>query len=46
MTPLLTVIVPVFNECGTIDEILTRVAAAEPLDKEVLVVDDGSGMSL
>ena len=42
MTPLLTVIVPVFNECGTIDEILTRVAAAEPLDKEVLIVDDGS----
>jgi dolichol-phosphate mannosyltransferase len=42
MTPLLTVIIPVFNECKTIDEILSRVVAAIPSDKEILVVDDGS----
>jgi glycosyltransferase involved in cell wall biosynthesis len=40
-TPLLTVIVPVYNEAATIDEVLTRVSAT-PFEKEVLVVDDGS----
>lgn len=39
--PLLTVIVPVFNEVQTIDELLRRVVPA-PYDKEILVVDDGS----
>ncbi|MCR4412534.1 MAG: glycosyltransferase family 2 protein [Thermoguttaceae bacterium] len=39
--PLLTVIVPVYNEASTIDELLRRVLAA-PCDKEVLVVDDAS----
>ena len=39
--PLLTVIVPVYNEVQTIDEALHRVlAAAYP--KQVIVVDDGS----
>jgi glycosyltransferase involved in cell wall biosynthesis len=38
---LLTVIVPVFNEARTIDELLRRVLAA-PFDKQVVVVDDGS----
>jgi dolichol-phosphate mannosyltransferase len=40
-SPLLTVIVPVFNERATIDELLGRVLAA-PHTKQVIVVDDGS----
>ncbi len=39
--PVLTVIVPVYNEGPTIDELLRRVLAA-PYDKQVIVVDDGS----
>lgn len=39
--PLLTVIVPVFNERETVAEILMRVQSV-PVSKEVLVVDDGS----
>jgi len=39
----LSVVVPVFNERTTIAEILRRVQAVEvSLDKEILVVDDGS----
>jgi glycosyltransferase involved in cell wall biosynthesis len=37
----LTVVIPVYNECGTVEEVLKRVAKA-PLRKEVIVVDDGS----
>lgn len=40
----LSIIIPVFNEVGTIDEILRRVTNA-PLvgwDKQILVIDDGS----
>lgn len=37
----LTVIVPVYNERGTIAELLHRVCAA-PFDKEILVFDDAS----
>ena len=40
-TPVLTVIVPVYNESRTIDELLRRVLAA-PYAKQVIVVDDGS----
>ena len=40
-TPLLTVIVPVYNELQTVDELLRRVLAA-PYGKQVIVVDDGS----
>ena len=40
-TPVLTVIVPVYNEVGTIDRLLRRVLAA-PYEKQVVVVDDGS----
>jgi dolichol-phosphate mannosyltransferase len=40
-TLVLTVIVPVYNEVGTIDELLRRVLAA-PYNKQVIVVDDGS----
>ena len=39
--PKLSVVIPVFNERGTIEEILRRVQAVE-LDKEIIVVDDGS----
>ena len=40
--PLLTVVVPVFNEERTVEEILRRLVAAPYPDKEVIVVDDGS----
>lgn len=39
--PLLSIIIPVYNEVETICEILKRVAQT-PFPKEVLVVDDGS----
>jgi glycosyltransferase involved in cell wall biosynthesis len=37
----LSVLIPVYNEIRTIDEIL-RLVASEPTEKEILVVDDGS----
>jgi dolichol-phosphate mannosyltransferase len=40
--PLLSVIVPAYNESATISQLLSRVADAEPRDKEIIVVDDGS----
>jgi dolichol-phosphate mannosyltransferase len=39
--PLLSIIIPVFNEVSTIDELLRRVVAA-PYEKQIIVVDDGS----
>jgi glycosyltransferase involved in cell wall biosynthesis len=39
--PLLSVIIPVFNERNTLAEILRRVRA-EPIVKEIILVDDGS----
>jgi glycosyltransferase involved in cell wall biosynthesis len=39
--PRVTVVIPVFNEADTIAEILLRVQA-ENLDKEIVIVDDGS----
>ncbi|MDD5078366.1 MAG: glycosyltransferase family 2 protein, partial [Candidatus Omnitrophica bacterium] len=39
--PLLSVIIPVYNEAETLKEILKKVCAVE-VDKEVIVVDDGS----
>ena len=41
MNPRLSVVVPVFNERATIHEILLRIQAVD-LEKEILVVDDGS----
>ncbi|MBM3496026.1 MAG: glycosyltransferase family 2 protein [Armatimonadetes bacterium] len=38
---LLTVLMPVYNEMGSLAEILKRVGAV-PLQKEILIVDDGS----
>ncbi|HEX2834605.1 MAG TPA: glycosyltransferase [Thermoanaerobaculia bacterium] len=40
-TPLLSVIVPCYNERGTVAELLRRVLAV-PIEKEVIVVDDCS----
>ena len=37
----LSVVIPVYNEIGTIEEILKRVASV-PQDKEIIVVDDAS----
>ncbi|MEO8383358.1 MAG: glycosyltransferase [Acidobacteriota bacterium] len=39
--PLLSVIVPLYNERATVRELLQRVLAV-PLAKEILVIDDGS----
>jgi glycosyltransferase involved in cell wall biosynthesis len=39
--PKITIVIPVFNEAETIGEILLRVQA-EDLDKEIVLVDDGS----
>lgn len=36
-----SVVIPVFNEVGTIEEILRRVRSV-PLEKEIIIVDDGS----
>jgi glycosyltransferase involved in cell wall biosynthesis len=41
MRPLLSVIIPVYNERATIEELVRRVNA-EHTDKEIIVVDDGS----
>lgn len=40
-TPLLSVVIPVYNEEATLEAILDRVEAV-PIDKEVILVDDGS----
>ena len=39
--PDLSVIIPVYNEKGTVVEIVNRVAAV-PISKEIILVDDGS----
>src|SRR4051794_36222502 len=40
---LLSVIIPVYNEKSTISEVIEKVAAVHlPLEKEIIVVDDGS----
>src|SRR5688500_3842898 len=39
--PVLTVIVPCFNERATVAELLRRVKAV-PIDKEIIVIDDQS----
>ena len=40
--PKLSVVIPCFNEVGTIDKILAEVLASECVDKEIIVVDDCS----
>lgn len=39
--PLLSVIIPVYNEVGTIKEVLKKIDSLD-IDKEIIVVDDGS----
>ncbi len=39
--PKASIVVPVFNERATIEEILRRIQAVD-LDKEIIIVDDGS----
>src|SRR5580765_7853571 len=39
--PRLSVVIPVYNERATIEELLKRVQAV-PFDKEIVIVDDGS----
>ena len=39
--PRVSIVVPVFNERATIEEVLRRIQAVE-LDKEIIIVDDGS----
>ena len=39
--PRITVVMPVYNEMATIEEILLRVQAVE-LEKEIIIIDDGS----
>jgi glycosyltransferase involved in cell wall biosynthesis len=39
--PQLSVVIPVYNERKTIEELLTRVQAVD-IDKEIVLVDDGS----
>ena len=39
--PRLSVVIPVYNERATVEELLKRVQAV-PLDKEIVIVDDGS----
>jgi glycosyltransferase involved in cell wall biosynthesis len=41
MPPKLSVVIPVYNERRTIEEVLRRVQAVD-IDKEIIVVDDGS----
>ncbi len=38
----LSVLIPVYNEERTVDQILTRVLALGPVVKEIVIVDDGS----
>jgi len=38
----LSVVIPVYNDKPTVKEIIRRVKQAEPYDKEIIVVDDGS----
>jgi glycosyltransferase involved in cell wall biosynthesis len=39
--PLVSVVIPVFNEAATVEELIRRVLAV-PIRKELIVVDDGS----
>jgi len=39
--PKLSVVIPVYNEEGTVDEIVSRVQAV-PMEKEIVMVDDAS----
>ena len=38
----LSIVIPVYNEVSTLEEIIERVASAPVDDKEIIIVDDGS----
>jgi len=40
----LSIIIPCFNECPTLDRVVANVLAADAadLEKEIIIVDDGS----
>lgn len=39
----LSVIIPVFNEAGTLEELLSRVMAVDVgMERQIVIVDDGS----
>lgn len=38
----LSVVIPCYNEKNTIEALVERVLVAEPVDKEIVIVDDGS----
>ncbi len=40
-TPFLSVVIPVYNERPTIEELLHQVQAVD-IEKEIIIVDDGS----
>jgi glycosyltransferase involved in cell wall biosynthesis len=40
--PTLSVVIPVYNECGTVEQIVEAVRASPVRDLEIIVVDDGS----
>ncbi|MEO8501544.1 MAG: glycosyltransferase family 2 protein, partial [Vicinamibacteria bacterium] len=40
--PLLSVIIPVFNEKNTVEEIIDRVIAVPGIRKELIIVNDAS----
>jgi glycosyltransferase involved in cell wall biosynthesis len=42
MSPLLSVVIPCFNEAATILDLLERVRSAPVASKQIIVVDDGS----
>lgn len=41
MSPLLSVVIPVYNERATLETLVSRVEAV-PIDNEIILVDDGS----
>ncbi len=41
VSPLLSVVIPVYNERATLEELISRVEAV-PIEKEIILVDDGS----
>ncbi len=40
--PTLSVVIPVYNECGTLEQIVEAVRSSRVRDLEIIVVDDGS----
>ena len=43
---ILTIIIPVFNEKNTIKEIIRKINLQKNIEKQIILVDDGSMMAL